>query len=87
MRLHVLVGAATVLSTACVGRSAPEAPAASGARSNATVFTDTALFRARCQEADKLTSLTPIPHQCTPREQRSDPVIFPMPPAPPPTTP
>jgi hypothetical protein len=35
-----------------------------------TVFTDSALFRARCKEADSLGSLKVIPQKCTPRDQR-----------------
>ena len=35
-----------------------------------TVFTDSAIFRARCKEADSLPNLTVIPAKCTPRDQR-----------------
>ena len=36
----------------------------------ATVFTDSASYRARCKEADSLPKLTVIPQKCTPRDQR-----------------
>jgi hypothetical protein len=39
----------------------------------ATLFTDSALYRARCKEADTVGKLTVIPPICTPRDQR---VIF-----------
>jgi hypothetical protein len=35
-----------------------------------SVFTDSALYRARCKEADKIVKLTEIPQRCTPRDQR-----------------
>ena len=35
-----------------------------------TVFTDSAIYRARCKEADSLPKLTVIPQKCTPRDQR-----------------
>jgi hypothetical protein len=35
-----------------------------------TVFTDSALYRARCKEADSLGKLSVIPQKCTPRDQR-----------------
>lgn len=35
-----------------------------------TVFTDTALYRAPCKEADALSTLTVIPQVHTPRDQR-----------------
>jgi hypothetical protein len=35
-----------------------------------TVFTDSAIYRARCKEADSLTKLAVIPQKCTPRDQR-----------------
>lgn len=42
---------------------------ATGMRAS-TVFTDSALFRARCKEADSVVNLTVIPQKCTPRDQR-----------------
>jgi hypothetical protein len=42
-------------------------PAPTGAR---TVFTDSAIYRAQCKEADSLKKLSPIPRKCTPRDQR-----------------
>jgi len=35
-----------------------------------TMFTDSAIYRAQCKEADSLKTLTPIPLKCTPRDQR-----------------
>jgi len=35
-----------------------------------TVFTDSAIYRVQCMEADSLKNLTPIPRKCTPRDQR-----------------
>jgi hypothetical protein len=35
-----------------------------------SVFTDSALYRAKCKEADKIVKLTEIPQKCTPRDQR-----------------
>jgi len=35
-----------------------------------TVFTDSAIYRARCKEADSLPKLAVIPQKCTPRDQR-----------------
>ena len=36
----------------------------------ATVFTDSAIYRVQCKEADSVTTLSPIPRKCTPRDQR-----------------
>ena len=35
-----------------------------------TVFTDSAIYRARCKEADSIPKLAVIPQKCTPRDQR-----------------
>ncbi len=35
-----------------------------------TVFTDSAIYRRQCKEADTLPKLTVIPQKCTPRDQR-----------------
>ena len=35
-----------------------------------TIFTDSAIYRARCKEADSLPKLAIIPQKCTPRDQR-----------------
>ena len=35
-----------------------------------SVFTDSALYRAKCKEADQMATLTEIPQKCTPRDQR-----------------
>jgi hypothetical protein len=34
------------------------------------VFTDSAMYRMRCKEADSLSKLAVIPQKCTPRDQR-----------------
>ena len=36
-----------------------------------TLFTDSAIYRAQCKEADTLAKLTVIPQKCTPRDQRA----------------
>jgi len=35
-----------------------------------TLFTDSAIYRAQCKEADTMATLTVIPQKCTPRDQR-----------------
>lgn len=35
-----------------------------------TVFTDSAIYRAQCKEADSLKTLSSVPRKCTPRDQR-----------------
>ena len=35
-----------------------------------TLFTDSAIYRAQCKEADTIPKLTVIPQKCTPRDQR-----------------
>jgi hypothetical protein len=35
-----------------------------------SVFTDSALYRAKCKEADQIARLIEIPQKCTPRDQR-----------------
>jgi hypothetical protein len=37
-----------------------------------TLFTDSAVYRAKCKEADTVASLQTIPRKCTPRDQRLD---------------
>jgi hypothetical protein len=37
-----------------------------------TVFTDSAIYHARCKEADSVATLQTIPRKCTPRDQRLD---------------
>jgi len=34
------------------------------------LFTDSAIYRAQCKEADSVKTLTSIPRKCTPRDQR-----------------
>ena len=48
-------------------RTAAAPPATTRA---STVFTDSAIYRVRCKEADSLANLTAIPQKCTPRDQR-----------------
>ena len=40
------------------------------AKRASTMFTDSAIYRAQCKEADTLPRLTVIPQKCTPRDQR-----------------
>ena len=63
----ICAGACLLLG--CRPQAAPSAkfPVPATAR---TVFTDSALFRAQCKEADSLKKLSPIPQKCTPRDQR-----------------
>jgi len=63
----ICVGACLLLG--CRHQAAPSAkfPVPATAR---TVFTDSALYRAQCKEADSLNRLSPIPRICTPRDQR-----------------
>ena len=35
-----------------------------------TMFTDSAIYRSRCKEADSVANLAVIPQKCTPRDQR-----------------
>lgn len=35
-----------------------------------TMFTDSAIYRVRCKEADTIAKLTVIPRECTLRDQR-----------------
>jgi hypothetical protein len=37
---------------------------------SSSVFADSALYRAKCKEADSIANLTKIPQKCTPRDQR-----------------
>jgi hypothetical protein len=39
-------------------------------RVSSSVFSDSALYRARCKEADSIANLAEIPKRCTPRDQR-----------------
>lgn len=69
-----IAGFGFFLAVACGPRSAPVS--ASGPRPDSherTVFSDTALYRDRCVEADS--GLTPSSGRCTPRDQarRQDP--------------
>jgi hypothetical protein len=55
------------LALGCARPAAESPPAAAGAAAGGTVFTDTALFRRTCVEADS--GLTPAVGRCTPRDQ------------------
>jgi hypothetical protein len=63
---YVAIGCCFLLACQQLTRTAatPPSPGAS------TVFTDSAIYRAQCKEADRLTKLTVIPQICTPRDQR-----------------
>lgn len=60
---------AVFLLTACKTQGVPPSIAVA---SDITprLFTDSAIYRAQCKEADSLKSLNPIPRKCTPRDQR-----------------
>jgi hypothetical protein len=69
--LRVAVGLACL--AACHSLAIPPAKSAAASPTSmraVTVFTDSAIYRARCKEADTLVSLTVIPRKCTPRDQR-----------------
>ena len=61
-------------------RGAPAASARSTAAAVApaapTLFSDSAVYRARCQEADTIRTLKPVPQRCTPRDQRLPARVF-----------
>jgi hypothetical protein len=63
----IYVGA--VLLIGCKTESA-RPPKLLASNSAPTVFTDSAIYRLQCKEADSLKTLTPIPRRCTPRDQR-----------------
>jgi hypothetical protein len=46
------------------------APPQSSIMRASTLFTDSAIYRAQCKEADSLPELKVIPQKCTPRDQR-----------------
>jgi hypothetical protein len=63
----VFVGACLLLGCRPEAARSAKFPAPTSAR---TVFTDSAIYRAQCKEADSLKKLSPIPRMCTPRDQR-----------------
>jgi len=64
---YLAIGFCFLLACQQPTRTAARPPSAMRA---STVFTDSALYRARCREADSLRKLTVIPQKCTPRDQR-----------------
>jgi hypothetical protein len=64
---YVAISICLVLGCQPLANTPARSPA--GMRAS-TVFTDSALFRARCKEADSIVKLTVIPQKCTPRDQR-----------------
>ncbi len=52
----------------CQQSTRTAATPAAGMRAS-TMFTDSAIYRARCKEADTVAKLTVIPQQCTLRDQ------------------
>jgi hypothetical protein len=66
MRL-ICVGACLLLGCRPEATRLANVPAATNAQ---TVFTDSAIYRVQCKEADSLKTLSPIPRKCTPRDQR-----------------
>lgn len=74
-RLLLLVP--VVLLGACRGAAPSSAPATvSMARTGAVLFTDSAVYRMRCKEADTIRTLATVPQHCTPRDQRQPIKIF-----------
>jgi len=63
----ICVGACLLLGCQPEATRTARVPAPTNAR---TVFTDSAIYRAQCKEADSLKKLSPIPRKCTPRDQR-----------------
>lgn len=64
---YVAIGFCFMLGCQQSTRTAATPP--SGMRAS-TMFTDSAIYRARCKEADTVAKLTVIPPQCTLRDQR-----------------
>jgi hypothetical protein len=66
----IAVAACVGSSVACTVPQAGRSPevAAQPSQVASTIFTDTALFRRTCMEADS--GLTPAARRCTPRDQR-----------------
>jgi hypothetical protein len=63
----IYAGACLLLGCRPEAARSGNVPAPTSAR---TVFTDSAMYRAQCKEADSLKKLSPIPRTCTPRDQR-----------------
>lgn len=64
---YVVIGFCFVLACQQSTRTAAAPPATTRA---STVFTDSAIYRAQCKEADTLANLAVMPKKCTPRDQR-----------------
>jgi hypothetical protein len=64
---YVLIGFGFLL--ACQQQTKTAATPPSTMRAS-TLFTDSAVYRVQCKEADTIPTLTVIPQKCTPRDQR-----------------
>jgi len=64
---YIAIGFCLLLACQQPTRTAVTPPSAMRA---STMFTDSAIYRAQCKEADTLPRLTVIPQKCTPRDQR-----------------
>ena len=64
---YVAIGFCFILGCQPSGNPAPKRSTPMIA---STVFNDSAIYRARCKEADSLPKLAVIPQKCTPRDQR-----------------
>jgi hypothetical protein len=64
---HVAIGFFFILGCQPSANTVAKGPTTMTA---STVFTDSAIYRARCKEADSLRNLAVIPQKCTPRDQR-----------------
>ncbi len=64
---YVAIGFCFMLGCQPSGKTATRSPSI---MRSSTVFNDSAIYRARCKEADTLAKLTIIPQKCTPRDQR-----------------
>ena len=64
---YVAIGFCFLLACQQPTRTAARPPSTMRA---STMFTDSAIYRAQCKEADSLRKLTVIPQKCTLRDQR-----------------
>ena len=64
---YVAIGFCLMLGCQPLARTATPAPSS---RRVSTVFNDSAIYRARCKEADTIATLSVVPQRCTPRDQR-----------------
>jgi hypothetical protein len=63
----ICVGACLLFGCRPEATRSANSPVPTSAR---TVFSDSAIYRAQCKEADSLKTLSSIPRKCTPRDQR-----------------